>query len=240
MKKWMKTATAAMLAAALVSAIPANLDVIGVPQIVMTANAAETMLIAPGVSYYIGDTIDFGNNDERVYATMDDSTSNPTVVNGRIRTIDYLDYRSAYGQYEVGSTGIWITTEELAVPPKGIKVSGSGTQDDPYTFSLILSDENETLADVQYRQTAYKDDKYYTRFVFVTPKSELEGKNQAKFTATYKGTTYTYDTNTYYTGMISTGIHYTPESADSVLFVVTTTSSEEISAGELVCNIDFE
>lgn len=39
-----------------------------------------------------------------------------------------------------------------------------------------------------YKQTASKGSKYYTRFVFVKPMSELEGKCKAKFTAIYNFT----------------------------------------------------
>lgn len=90
-----------------------------------------------------------------------------------------------------------------------------------------------------YKQTASKDEKYYTRFVFVKPKSEIEGKSKAKFTAHYNGTDYSFETTSYYTGMTSNGISYTLESEDSVMFVVTITSGSDISA-DLTCDIDFE
>lgn len=98
---------------------------------------------------------------------------------------------------------------------------------------------NGTLADGTYKQTATKDGKYYTRFVFVKPKSEIEGKSKAKFTAHYNGTDYPFETTSYYTGMTSNGISYTLESEDSVMFVVTITSGSDISA-DLTCDIDFE
>ncbi|MBQ3940026.1 MAG: BspA family leucine-rich repeat surface protein [Oscillospiraceae bacterium] len=102
-----------------------------------------------------------------------------------------------------------------------------------------LTSKNQTLADGKYKQTAKKDGTYYTRFVFVTPKSEIAGKSKAKFTATHDGTEYTYETNKYYTGMISNSINYTAASADSVLFVVTVSSGSDISA-DLTCDITFE
>lgn len=96
-----------------------------------------------------------------------------------------------------------------------------------------------SLADGTYKQTAEKDGTYYTRFVFVKPKSEIEGKSKAKFTATYNGTDYTFETNTYYTGVTTNGVTYTPDSEDSVMFVVTVSSGSDISAA-LTCTLDFE
>jgi len=90
-----------------------------------------------------------------------------------------------------------------------------------------------------YKQTASKDGKYYTRFVFVKPKSDIEGKSKATFTAHYNGTDYSFETTSYYTGMTSNEISYTPDSEESVLFVVTITSSSDISA-DLTCDIAFE
>ena len=98
---------------------------------------------------------------------------------------------------------------------------------------------NGALADGEYKQTASKDGKYYTRFVFVKPKSEIEGKSKAKFTAHYNNADYTFDTTKYYTGMTSNGIYYKLESRDSVMFVVTISSGSDISA-DLTCDIDFE
>lgn len=239
MKKRMKTVAVALIAAALVGGTwPANFGGFDLTGTTIVANAAETKSIAPGVEYFIGDTIDFGNGDEDVYVIMDDQHS-PYVMNGQTRTIAYLTYKDTIEQYDVGATGIWITSDELPVPPKGVKVSGSGTSEEPYTFSLISSEEQETLADGKYKQTAKKDDTYYTRFVFVTPKSEIAGKSKAKFTATHDGTEYTYETNKYYTAMISNSINYTAASADSVLFVVTVSSGSDISA-DLTCDITFE
>ncbi|MBR1592599.1 MAG: hypothetical protein IJ666_06290 [Ruminococcus sp.] len=96
-----------------------------------------------------------------------------------------------------------------------------------------------TLADGKYTQTAEKDGKHYTRFVFVKPMSEIEGKSKAKFTAHYNDNDYPFETSSYYTGMTSNGISYTPESENSILFVVTITSGSDISA-DLTCDIAFE
>ena len=45
----------------------------------------------------------------------------------------------------------------------------------------------------EYMQSAEKDGKYFTRFVFVTPKTEIEGKDKATFTAHYNGNDYTFE-----------------------------------------------
>ena len=95
------------------------------------------------------------------------------------------------------------------------------------------------LADGQYKQGAQKDDAHYTRFVFVVPKAQFAGKSKAKFTATYDGKDYTYETTSYYTGVISNGIEYTAASADSALFVVTISSGSYIY-NDLTCTLDFE
>ena len=205
----------------------------------IVANAAETKLIASGGEYYLGDTIDFGSDE--VIVRMDDSSPSGTNMAGQDRMFTYIQYSSEYHQYDVGRTDIWITSdEELTPPPTGVKVSGSGTLSEPYTFSLIQSTGNETLDDGQYMQTAHKDGKYYTRFVFVVPKSKFAGKSKTRFTATYNGTEYFFDTDKYYTGVISSGITYTPASDDSVMFAVTVSSSFKITGGALVCSLNFE
>lgn len=95
------------------------------------------------------------------------------------------------------------------------------------------------LANGLYKQTAQSGSKYYTRFVFVVPKSDFAGKNKAKFTATYNSTPYTFETSTYYTGVTSNGITYTPDSEDSAMFVVTISSGSDIS-NDITCKLDFE
>ena len=95
------------------------------------------------------------------------------------------------------------------------------------------------LADGQYKQSASKDGTYYTRFVYSVPKAQFAGKSKAKFTATYDGKDYTYETTSYYTGVISNGIEYTAASADSALFVVTISSGSYIY-NDLTCTLDFE
>jgi len=110
-----------------------------------------------------------------------------------------------------------------------------GGEENPGYFTA----KNQTLADGKYKQTAKKNDTYYTRFVFVTPKSEFAGKSKAKFTATYDDKDYTYETGSYYTGVTSNGITYKPASGDSAILVVTISSGSDISA-DLTCTLDFE
>ena len=243
MKRRTRTAAAVLAAAILCGAVPYTVGDTAFyrPEIIAKAeegSAAETKLVASGAEYSLGDTIYFGGED--VYVIMNDRYESANNWKGVTRTFSYLEYRSNFHQYDVGGTGIWITSDELTPPPTGIKVSGSGTLSDPYTFSLIQSTGSETLSDGQYRQTAHKDGKYYNRFVFVVPKSEFEGKSKAKFTATYDGTEYFFETDKYYTGVISSGITYTPASDESVMFVVTVSSSFEVTGGSLVCSLIFE
>ena len=91
----------------------------------------------------------------------------------------------------------------------------------------------------QYKQTAERDGSYYTRFVFVKQKSEIEGKSKATFTAHYNNVDYPFETTKYYTGMTSNGVSYTTDSADSILFVVTIKSASDISA-DLTCDLMLE
>ena len=103
-----------------------------------------------------------------------------------------------------------------------------------------IEDTNGKLADGKYKQSAVKDGKYYVRYVFVTPKTEIVGKSKATFTAHHNGKNYTFETNNYYTGMTTNGISYTPKSGDSVMFVVTITSSSDIISSDLTCDLEFE
>lgn len=104
----------------------------------------------------------------------------------------------------------------------------------------IVGYSDTQLPDGKYKQTAEKNGTYYTRFVFVVPKTDFAGKSKAKFTATYQDTPYTFETNTYYTGVISNGVTYNPASSgDRAMFVVTVSSGSDISA-DLTCKLDFE
>ncbi len=234
MKPWRKTAAAVLAAAVLCGAAPYTG---GAFLPVITANAeddgaAEPKLVVSGGEYGIGDTIYFGGDD--VYVIMNDTSTSANNWRGVTRILDGIEYRSDFHQYMVGTTGIWITSDELPFLPTGIKVLGSGTESDPYTFTLI-----ESLEDGLYTQYAEQDGKYYTRFAFVTPKSEFAGKSQVKFTVDYDGTDYTYETSYYYTGMTANMINYKPASEDSVMFIVTVESSENIGE-ELTCELNFD
>ena len=104
----------------------------------------------------------------------------------------------------------------------------------------IIGFTDTKLPDGKYKQTAERNGTYYTRFVFVVPKTDFAGKSKAKFTATYQDTPYTFETNTYYTGVISNGVTYNPASSgDRAMFVVTVSSGSDISA-DLTCKLDFE
>ncbi|MCR4645286.1 MAG: DUF6273 domain-containing protein [Oscillospiraceae bacterium] len=115
----------------------------------------------------------------------------------------------------------------------------NGQYETDYASELVELDLTPELADGKYMQTAEKDGTYYTRFVFVEPKSEIKGKSKAIFTATYNGKDYRFETNTYYTGVTTNGMTYTPGSKNSVLFVVTVSSGSDIS-NDLTCKLDFE
>ena len=151
-------------------------------------------------------------------------------------TIDSTEYNVTYG-----ATAETATAEFPTAPGKYYAFVTAKADSTSYT-GTAQSEQfivNGTLADGTYKQTASKDGKYYTRFVFVKPKSDIEGKSKAKFTAHYNGTDYSFETSSYYTGMTSNGISYKLESEDSVMFVVTITSGSDISA-DLTCDIDFE
>ncbi len=167
---------------------------------------------------------------------------------------------SCYNYMFFGCTGIKLSatqTEDYTIEYR-VPASGEGTISDNALTNMFMNTggiftgtpdinkiyymkkvESTALADGEFKQTAKSMDKYYTRFVFVVPKSNFEGKGKAKFTVHYNGIDYSFDTNTYYTGVISNGITYTPESEKSAIFVVTVSSSFDISA-DLTCTLDFE
>ena len=119
---------------------------------------------------------------------------------------------------------------------KGIEVTGGeGTKDNPFTIEAI---RELTLANGEYKQIADFDGTHYNRFVFVTDRSVIEGKSKAVFSATLNGNKKTFETSTYYTGVISNGDHITPASENSVMFVVTVSSTSSLDG--LTCTLDFE
>ena len=143
------------------------------------------------------------------------------------------DYTNAYSVPSFG-TG---TTANNALTHMFQNTGGTftGTPEINKTYYM----KSNKLTQPEYKQTAKKDGVFYTRFVFVTPKSEIVGKHNAKFTVTYNNTAYTFKTNKYYTGVTSNGVTYVPADENSVLFVVTVTSGSNISA-DLTCKLDFE
>lgn len=164
-----------------------------------------------------------------------DNTVSSVTVGGNEIT-DFSEFDITYG------TTAETATAEFPTAPGKYYAFVTAKADSTYYTGTAQSEQfvvNGTLADGTYKQTASKDEKYYTRFVFVKPKSEIEGKSKATFTAHYNGTDYSFETTSYYTGMTSNGISYTLESEDSVMFVVTITSGSDISA-DLTCDIDFE
>lgn len=127
---------------------------------------------------------------------------------------------------------------------KGIEVTGgNGTQEDPFTIAQIGDYQLENGTYKQTLKAQYSD--HYTRFVFVKPKSEIEGKSKAVFTATNKnGLTKKFETSTYYTGMTTNSEYFTPADENSVMFIVTVkahaTKDDEDPLKDLTCTLDFE
>ncbi|WP_295094106.1 leucine-rich repeat protein [Ruminococcus sp.] len=195
---------------------------------------------------------------ERCYSGMFEICTGLTKVPALPATT--LTY-SCYSNMFYGCTGIKLSatkTEDYSVEYR-VPASGEGTIDDDALTDMFMNtggtftgtpDINTTyymkksaepikLANGKYKQTANLDDKYYTRFVFVVPKSDFVGKSKAEFTAHYNGVDYRFETSTYYTGVTSNGITYTTKSKDSAIFVVTVASGSDISA-DLTCNLEFK
>lgn len=126
---------------------------------------------------------------------------------------------------------------------KGLEVTGgNGTQEDPFTIEPI---RELSLVDGNYKQIAFIQGTHYARFVFVKPKSELEGKSKAVFSATNKnGVTKKFETSTYYTGMTSNGEYFTPADDNSVMFIVTVSANETMGDSEplegLTCTLELK
>lgn len=103
-----------------------------------------------------------------------------------------------------------------------------------------LTEAPVRLSEPKYKQTADKDGVHYVRYVFVVPKSELDGKSKAAFTANYDGAEKELETDTYYTGMTTNGKYYRPDSFDKVMFVVTITGVSAENESKLDCNISLK
>ncbi|MBR7039689.1 MAG: hypothetical protein IKI21_10665 [Oscillospiraceae bacterium] len=148
---------------------------------------------------------------------------------------------TAYDQNELSvptwSIATGATIKAGANKDEAVKVDEVGSE--KYVHIEAPTHLLTSLDDGVYKQTAAMDGKYYTRFVFVRPKSELEGKSKAIFTAHYGNKAPTSETNIYYTGVTTNGVTYTPASEDSVMLVVTIKSSANIS-DDLTCTVAFE
>lgn len=233
-------------------------------ELVYSGDAVTPEEVTVGKKWYVGDTINtdayFIGERVQVYGESNDPTSfSPGgnscefhLINKKLTSAyklhahsddedrlvfpdtvstTYTDLGIAGDGYPTG-LAFEITSEDII----GIEVTGGkGTKDEPFTIAPIKHDK---LADGKYTQTATKDGKNYTRFVFVKPKSEIEGKSKAVFSATLNGNTKTFETSTYYTGMTSNGEYFTPASDDSVMFVVTVSSTSSLDG--LTCTLDFE
>ena len=170
---------------------------------------------------------------------FDECISLKSVIIERAETLTALGSNAfVYYDYKTGSTAI-LPNVTIYVPATVVADYKNAENWSDYADRIIGYSDTQ-LPDGKYKQTAEKDGTYYTRFVFVVPKTDFAGKSKALFTATYNGADYTYDTNTYYTGVISNGITYNPASAeDRAMFVVTVSSGSDISA-DLKCKLDFE
>ena len=110
--------------------------------------------------------------------------------------------------------------------------------DHSYRYVRIEMKNQRLKTGLKYRQTAQHEDKYYVRSVFVRPKSEFKNADKVIFTIHYKDETCTCESQYYYTSMISNGISYIPDSADSCLLVVTVSSSRNI-CDEATCDYEL-
>ena len=175
----------------------------------------------------------------------DPNTNEPKFVNSYCFPDSTLGCYAYNGVYD--SNIDW--TDDIVFPGnaeyiKGIKVTGGeGTQENPFTIAPI---GDYQLENGTYKQTLITPNRaHYTRFVFVKPKSEIEGKSKAVFTATNKnGVTKKFETSTYYTGMTSNSEYFTPADENSVMFIVTVKAKETEDDSEplkdLTCTLDFE
>ena len=150
-----------------------------------------------------------------VNLAADNSVSSTTIGDDTINALE-SDFDITYGKTAETATTAFPTEAGkyyAFVTAKENSTSYTGTAK---SAQFVV---NGTLADGQLKQTAQLGDIYYTRFVFVVPKSEFAGKSKAKFTANYNGKAYPFETNYYYIGVISNGIIYTSASEDSAVLL---------------------
>lgn len=98
-----------------------------------------------------------------------------------------------------------------------------------------------TLSDNVYAQTANVNNVDYTRYVYVLPREELKGKNEALFTVKKGEAEGTFSTSTYYTGMICNEFIYEPASKNSVMLIcVVKGGKPEKDGGDLTCTLSID
>ena len=114
--------------------------------------------------------------------------------------------------------------------------TANDTSDDrAATCEVTVIDPN--LPDGKYAQGAVVDNVNYTRFVYVLPLSELDGKNKATFTVTKGDASATFDTSYYYTGMVSSGVTYKPANNGSVMLICNVKGG---APTELTCSLSID
>ena len=213
-----------------------------------TCNGLESVTIPNSVTS-IGDDTFYGCNLKSVTIPASVTSIGESAFGGcnalkaviveRAETLTALASNAfVYYDYKAGSTAI-LPNVTIYVPAAKAEEYKNAENWSDYADRIIGYSDTQ-LPDGQYKQTAEKNGTYYTRFVFVVPKTDFADKSKAKFNATYNDTPYTHETNTYYTGVISNGVTYNPASStDRAMFVVTVTSGSDISA-DLTCTLDFE
>lgn len=128
---------------------------------------------------------------------------------------DYLGQARAFQEIADNTYAICTTLDALDI-------------DEYYSQTAVVTEVNEGIETTS----------YYKRFVFVRPKSDLDGKYKATFTVPYDGQDYTYYTSYYYTAMTANNIRYIPANENCIFLIVTVKSSNDI-CDELTCTISL-
>ena len=172
------------------------------------------------------------------FAAFSDCTSLKSVIVERAETLTALGIGSFHCWDDEVGCNVILPNVTIYVPATKAEEYKNAENWSDYADRIIGYSDTQ-LPDGKYKQTAEKNGTYYTRFVFVVPRTDFAGKSKALFTATYNGTDYTDETSTYYTGVISNGVTYNPaSSSDRAMFVVTVSSGSDIS-DDLTCKLDF-
>ena len=164
-------------------------------------------------------------------AQVSGSTSQ-TDVSGEMETVTYTanDGYQFPAFADIESNGVTATRDSATQ----VTVSGTPTADVEITIPDAI---NTKLPDDKYAQGAVVDNVNYTRFVYVLPLSELNGKKQAKFTVTKGDASATFDTSYYYTGMVSSGVTYIPANETSVMLICNVKGG---APEELTCSLSID